>query len=183
MIGKFINKNIIHILSVMFIAFLLTDRILVEFDKKPVFTLFGNSFKDGGTTCKIGLGYSVILWKRIASKEENGNIIYGHKIGKEFAYFPMCYLKFYGYTLKPKKELLFVSGNETVYNGSWIDNLLDSILVKIYKIPDILIFPFFIFWFLMPIKYTIIIIMFSIFYIKLLIKTLAKSRQQIAKLR
>ena len=149
-----------HILTIMFIVFFLSDRLLVVFDKEPVFTFFENYFKDGGTVCKIGLGYSVILWKQLSTNEDNGNKIYGYKTGKEFVYFPVCYLRFYGYNLEPKKELRFVSRNE-IADNSLEDTILDKILDKF-------IVPFFILSFFMPIIYTIIIIVFFVYYLKIL---------------
>jgi len=151
-----------HILTIMFIVFFLSDRLLVVFDKEPVFTFFENYFKDGGTVCKIGLGYSVILWKQLSTNEDNGSEIRGYKIGKEFVYFPMCYLKFYGFNLEPKDELKFVSKNE-IADDSVNITLLDKIL-------DMFIVPFFILGGFMPIIYSIIIIIFFVYYFKILRK-------------
>jgi hypothetical protein len=154
----------------MFIVFFLSDRLLVAFDKEPVFTFFGSYFKDGGTACKIGLGYSVILWKQLSTYKDNGNEIYGYKIGKEFVYFPMCYLKFYGYNLEPKNELKFVSNNE-IAKDSPKHILLDKILNKFSV-------PFFILGYFMPIIYSIIIIIFFVYYLKILRKLLMNYKEK-----
>ena len=173
MIMKFIKKNIMHILTIMFVVFFLSDRILVIFDKEPVFTLFGNYFKDGETACKIGLGYSVILWSQLSIDE--GNKIYGYKVGKEFVYFPMCYLKYYGYNLESKNELRFVSNDVIVsynFKVTFSDIILDKLLNN--NILNKFIIPFFIFHYFMPVIYSIIIIIFLIYYIKILKMLLTK---------
>jgi hypothetical protein len=166
----FKKKNVMHIITIMFIVFFLSDRILVIFDKEPVFTFFENYFKDGGTTCKIGLGYSVILWKRLSMNEDNGNEIYGYKIGKEFVYFPMCYLKFYGYDLNPKNELKFISNNEIV-DDSLRNKILGVILDNNFL--NKFIIPFDILGLFMPIIYSIIIIIIFVYYLKCLIPIIA----------
>jgi hypothetical protein len=154
-------------------VFFLSDRILVIFDKEPVFTLFGNYFKDGGTACKIGLGYSVILWNRLSINEDNGDKIYGYKTGKEFTYFPMCYLKYYGYNIEPKNELRFVS-NDVIFDYNFKDTLSDKILDRISNnnILNKFIIQFFILHYFMPIIYSIIILLFLIYYFKILRKLL-----------
>ena len=159
----------------MFVVFFLSDRILVIFDKEPIFTLFENFYKDGGTVCKIGLGYSVILWKQLSTNEDNGNEIHGYKIGKEFVYFPMCYLKFYGYNLEPKIELKFVSNDEIV-NDSFKDIMLGKILDN--NIFNIFAVPFAILGFFMPIGYSVIIMIFFIYYLKILRKLLINYREK-----
>ncbi|ADL50034.1 hypothetical protein [Clostridium cellulovorans] len=70
----------ILIISVAILAPRITYRIdsnLVNQDKKPIFVVKKDLYKDGGTTDYRGLGYQVIAWNRItANGTESGYEIY-----------------------------------------------------------------------------------------------------------
>jgi hypothetical protein len=158
-----ISKNIIHIVSIVFLIFYLCDRILVSFDKNPVFAIVTNYFKDGGTQCRIGLGYSVVLWHSLSIIENNDTKITGYKIGKEFKNFPQGYLNFYGINLETKKELEFI-----IDKNCENENFMDIISMNISFALD---------WFILiiPIIFTMIIIFLIIYYIIVIKKIFKKT--------
>ena len=98
------------IVSVILIAFLFysIDKKRCTNDKTPWFTFLTIYYKDGGTQYKIGMGYSVIIWKQLAEINLNNTIIRGYKVGKEFIKFPLCYLKIFSHNLEPITELQFL---------------------------------------------------------------------------
>jgi hypothetical protein len=146
----FKRKSIVHIISTLIVLFFLCDRILIFLDKNPIFALFTNYYSDGGTEYKIGIGYSVILWQQLVENEER----HGYNIGKEFVYFPMCYIKFYDNKIKPNVKLQF---KDFSYTKEY--SIIDSISMHIS-------FTFFILIYILPIIFSLIIFLLLFFYTK-----------------
>jgi hypothetical protein len=163
------KKNIIHILTIIFFSFYLCDKILVSLDRKPIFAIITNYYKDGGTQYKLGLGYSVILWNQIAVEEKDGKKINGYKTGKEFINFPKCYINFYDLNLEPTKELKFIKNNELREK-----NKTDEISMYISFLLD-----FFIIF--IPIIYSLIVVFIIVYYFRKIYKIIMNKKVELKK--
>jgi hypothetical protein len=81
------------------------DSKLVSQDKRPIFVLPTAVAKDGGTTIYIGLGYKVIGWKRLESRQVDGKEVLGRMTGYEIS----TIFNSQDINEGPKKELKFIS--------------------------------------------------------------------------
>lgn len=95
------------ILFLFLISVYLIDFTLVSHDKKTVFVIGTSMAKDGGTRQYYGLGYKVIKWNKLSSKQIDGKEINGVLIGYELSIFP----SFQDINDGPKKELEFIAEN------------------------------------------------------------------------
>ena len=55
-----VETIILIILAVIWMAFLITDIIMLETGNRPIFSIKQGTYLDGGTTVYLGLGYKVI---------------------------------------------------------------------------------------------------------------------------
>lgn len=85
------NRKYIYLISAILIILIVIfapvitykiDSTLVEQDKRPIFVLEKERYKDGGTTEYRGLGYQVIKW----NKQTNMGIEFGYEIYKAPSY-------------------------------------------------------------------------------------------------
>ena len=83
------------------------DSKLVSQDKRPVFVLPTAVAKDGGTTIYRGLGYKVIVWKRLETRKIDGKEVLGRMTGYEIS----TIFNSQDINEGPKKELKFISNN------------------------------------------------------------------------
>jgi hypothetical protein len=106
---KKIILKISIVLAIIFIVFGLysIDKLRCLNNKKPLFTFYTIYYKDGGTQYKVGIGYSVILWNKLAGISLNNTEISGFNKGMEFIKFPLCYLNIFNHNIKPSIQLQF----------------------------------------------------------------------------
>lgn len=64
------------------------DARLIALDKAPKFCVITGRLKDGGTTLYYGVGYQIIKWNMLSSKNVEGKIIHGIEHGYEIHRFP-----------------------------------------------------------------------------------------------
>ncbi len=105
------RKRQVIVLILVFIGIALVcfavDLFRFRNSKSTLFTPILIQYKDGGTEVRIGLGYSVVSWHRLAVRMENGEEVRGVETGKELLLFPKCYAALFANKMKPSKELLF----------------------------------------------------------------------------
>ncbi len=105
------RKKRIFVLIIVFIGIALVcfsvDLSRFRNSKNTLFTPIVIQYKDGGTEVRLGLGYSVVSWHRLAIRMENGEEVRGVETGKELLLFPKCYTALLANKMKPSKELLF----------------------------------------------------------------------------
>lgn len=89
------NKKIIkYVIGISFLIFLFHifafyyDKNLINNDREPFFSIKTGGLKDGGTTFYYGLGYQIIQWNVLKTKNLNGKDIYGVEHGFEIHRFP-----------------------------------------------------------------------------------------------
>lgn len=99
-------KKIIIVVLVLMSIYII-DFTLISQDKKPVFVISGDTVKDGGSKEYYGLGYKVIIWKKLSTKQIDGKDVEGKLCGNEVSIFPF----FQDINDGPKKELEFISNN------------------------------------------------------------------------
>lgn len=71
------EKIILIIFFALIMAFLITDIIMLELGKAPIFCMKVGSYLDGGTTTYMGLGYKIIDYNILDGYD-------GYKIGTLF---------------------------------------------------------------------------------------------------
>lgn len=98
-------KIIIAVLVILGIYII--DFTLISQEKKPIFVISGDTVKDGGTKEYYGLGYKVIMWKKISNIQLDGKYVEGKLCGNEVSIFPF----FQDINDGPKKALEFISNN------------------------------------------------------------------------
>jgi hypothetical protein len=107
------------------------DKSRCKNNENPLFTILTLYYKDGGTQYKIGIGYSIILWNRLAKINLNNTEISGTDRGREFVNFPLCYLNIFNNNVKPSMELQFFPDDnlKELYEA----NINESFNVKIIR--------------------------------------------------
>lgn len=91
-----------------FIAYL-CDVSRIENGKQSIFTYPFSYYKDGGSVYRIGIGYGVFEWKKLANKSAKGIDIHGYLVGTEIIQFPECYkILINRITPEPKIQLKFI---------------------------------------------------------------------------
>ena len=107
---KALQKISIILLLLFCIIFVMysIDSNRCKNNKDPIFTFYTIYYKDGGTEYKVGIGYSIIIWHRLAEKNLNNTEIDGYEIGKEVVNFPLCYINIFRHYFEPTIELQFI---------------------------------------------------------------------------
>lgn len=87
----------------------LSDVSRIKSGKNSLFTYPFSYYKDGGSVYRVGVGYGVFQWNKMADKSINGMEIHGYLIGTEIIPFPECYLNIINRrTPEPKIQLDFI---------------------------------------------------------------------------
>lgn len=98
--------SLIFVLS--WIAYL-NDVSRIKNGKKSLFTYPFVYYKDGGSIYRVGVGYGVFQWNRMADRSINGIENHGHLVGTEIIPFPECYkILIDKKTPEPKIHLEFI---------------------------------------------------------------------------
>ncbi|MBU3218275.1 hypothetical protein LL033_26150 (plasmid) [Clostridium estertheticum] len=108
------HRKYAYILTIMLIIIIFVyapkitysiDSNLVYQDKKPVFVVEKEMYKDGGTTVYMGLGYQVITWNRLITVVKKNKQIDN---GTEFRYEIYRYPNFKNVNDGPTKKLKII---------------------------------------------------------------------------
>ena len=82
---------IIIVIVALLIVFANIDDNRTRNNEYPLFAMKLVTLEDGGTEYFLGVGYGVLVWRQSAKGHENGVLVEGYNVGKEFVPFPECY--------------------------------------------------------------------------------------------
>ncbi len=106
------SKSLWCLVLLMPYMFFLYDTAQIKKAEKSIFTIPVVGRKDGGTKFRIGIGYGVYDWKKLATAKVNGKSVNGYMVGSEIIIFPDCYNMKLVFDYEPKITLKFIAWNE-----------------------------------------------------------------------
>ena len=83
------------------------DKVRINNGLESIFAFPITFFKDGGSTYRIGIGYGVMEWRKIAVVNKDGKSMNGEYYGNELIVFPRCYMIIGNHDISPGINLEF----------------------------------------------------------------------------